>query len=81
MNSQRLMQNALGLHVSASSPLHLFYNFQFSILRGLVSVQMSESLTIVPSLVLFSFCLFLCFSQFRCVSLCFIFLYFHYFKT
>ena len=58
MNSQRLRQHTQGLHGSAPVPLHIHYGFQFSVFMGFLNVQLSGSLSLLPSLGLFSFCLF-----------------------
>ena len=50
MNSERLRQHAQGPHRSAPHPLCMLYNFQFRVLMGLLSVHLSESLILVPSL-------------------------------
>lgn len=41
-----------------SLPSHVSYGFQFSVSTGLLSVQMSGFLFLVPSLGSFSYCLF-----------------------
>lgn len=50
MNSQRLKQQAKGLHCSAPSPLCVYYSYQFSIFMELLSVWMSEFLILTPAL-------------------------------
>jgi hypothetical protein len=64
----------LSLRGSAQGPQHLHYGFQFSALVGLLSIWMSGSLFLVPSLIV-SFLLFVGFVQFCCVSFCFILFY------
>lgn len=44
----------------ALGPLCLYYNFQFSVFMGFLSVQMNEFLIIMPSLRLFFFFLLVC---------------------
>lgn len=48
MGSQRLKQHAQGLYQSAGAYIYIY--FQFSGFMGSLSVQMSESLIVGPSL-------------------------------
>lgn len=71
------MQPAEGLHKSASSPPRIYYSFQFKVLMGFLSVQMSWSLVLMPSLGCLSS---VCFVQLQCIGFCFIlwFILFYY---
>ena len=75
MNSQSLRQHAQGLHGAAPGHLCVYNGFQFSVLMGFLSVRMSGSLTVVPSLGLFSSCWFALFNTNVVVSV-FILLHF-----
>ena len=50
VNSQRLMEQAQGLHRSTPGPLCIHDSFQFSIFMGFLSVWMNGSLILVPAL-------------------------------
>lgn len=50
VNSQRLKQQAQGLHGSARGPLHTYYSFKLSLIMGLLSVRTKGSLILVPFL-------------------------------
>lgn len=58
INSWRRKQQAQGLRWPGSRPLRMYYGFSFRVVMGFLSMWMIESLTLVPSLGLFSFCLF-----------------------
>lgn len=75
MNSQSLRQHAQGLDGAAPGHLCVYNGFQFSVLMGFLSVRMSGSLTVVPSLGLFSSCWFALFNTNVVVSV-FILLHF-----
>jgi hypothetical protein len=62
-------------HGSAAGPQYIYYSFQFSTFIGLLSVQTSKSLDLVPSLGLLSSCWF-ALSKLQCDDYCFILLYF-----
>jgi hypothetical protein len=57
MNSQSLRQHAHGLYGSGPGPLRIYYSFHFCVFMGFLSVRMSGSVFLVPSLGLFSSCL------------------------
>ena len=63
INSQRLKQHTQGLLGSALGLLCVYYGFQFSVFISIVllilNLQISEFLTLVPSLRPFSFCSFI----------------------
>lgn len=50
--------HAHSLHRPALGPLHVFYNFQFSVFVGFLSMEKSESLSLVSYLQFFFVCLF-----------------------
>lgn len=57
MNSVGLKQKAWGLHRSALYPLCIKCSFQFSIFMGLLSLETSRSLILVPSFFFLLVCL------------------------
>lgn len=69
MNSQRLRQQANGLHGSAPGALLVHYGFQFGVFMGLLNVRTSGPLFFVSSVVFFSLCLYVLFQS---VTWCFV---------